>query len=209
MAAHVQSDFVMRVLIVLIALARIANAGEPRVAVASNFPLGWLGAVSIGASTYLGVMKRHAIRLNVARSDTWEMMPLVIFTGNVPETWQRVTVDLGAGWVFYPSERFRGVSLELGALRRARQFTRRNYMDDTWVTDTATYSVRGLVGYSWLIGGHFLIAAAVGGSGGYERGTQTDTMRSSDFQQPAVVTTERISRLGGEVEAYLRFGFAI
>lgn len=204
----------MRALLVLVGLVGAARADEAKpsekqpatLALAVNAPISWIDAMSIAGSAYIGVYDRHALRLNVARSDTWERLPAALLFGAEVEAYEKITLTLGAGWVFYPSERFRGVSFELGAFHRDRDISEMNptILGERTVTDTQTYAAYGLVGYSLLIADHFMIAAALGGSVGYQYGTRT---HYTDYPT-TMGTTERISRAAPELEWYLRFGYA-
>lgn len=181
------------------------------VQIAINFPGMWdLG--SVGGSVYAGVTEHVALRFNVA---TWHPMSLglgdtlSIASGDDDGSDAKRTgriIDTGVGAVFYPRALWDGLTLEVGALRRARDTTVENIdaSPDTVTTRTSAYSARVLVGWSWLIHRRFVLSWAVGGSAGYESGTET----SHDRFDPMPATTRDVGRSTTSREAYLRFGGA-
>jgi hypothetical protein len=197
----------MRVVVALLALIGHARADEPsRLAFAVNTPLAWVNGLSIAGSAYIGVLDRHAIRINAARSNNWWEAPAALLFHADTEGLDEIKLTFGAGWVFYPRERFRGCSFELGAFHRDHDITETDPFSasERTVTDTQTYAAYGLVGYSVLIADHLLIATAIGGSLGYQYGTRTVHAENA----MPMDSIEHISKAAPEAEAYLRFGYA-
>lgn len=186
------------------------TTAAPRFAFAANLPIGWVDAKSIGASAYVGVSDRVAIRLNVAsyKYGGWKTQEIIggLLSGDGPDgsIGGRIT-DVGVGIVHYSRGLWDGFTVEAGALRRARDtFSRDAYASDEFVdTDTATYAGRALFGWSFLIKNRVFIAAAAGVSAGLESGSEVVQKTSG-----AMMTTRPVDRADVSLEGYLRVGGA-
>lgn len=181
-----------------------------RFAFATNLPVGWIDAKSIGASAYVGVTDHVAVRLNVAsyKYDSSKAAEIAagLFGGDGPEGSDggRIT-DLGVGIVQYSRGLWDGFTMEAGALRRARDtFSHDEFAQYASVdTDTTTYAGRALFGWSWLVQKRVFIAAAIGGSAGIETGTEVTANSSGEMKM-----TSAVDRSDLALEGYLRFGGA-
>src|SRR5262249_29477204 len=69
-----------------------------------------------------------------------------------------------------------------------------------------TFAARGHIGWSWLVGKHFFVQAAIGASTGYETGRET-TGRASYPEQP-MLETHNVSRSMASPEGFFRIGGA-
>lgn len=182
----------------------------PRFAIAVNAPIGWIDGKSLGASVYVGVANKVAIRANVASYGGGP--PLVgdlisIAAGGDGDEAQHSgrVLDLGVGVVHYSRGLWDGFTLEAGALRRARDLA---VVDDFATayrtsTDTVTYAGRALLGWSWLIKQRVFIAVAIGGSVGIETGTETTENERGEMKK-----SQSVDRSDVSLESYLRFGGA-
>ena len=183
-------------------------------AIGVNMPLAWLDQ-SVGLTLYVGVTKRTALRFNAAYVDTWGDLLLAATeaeTEGAPghESYRR-TLDLGVGYQFHVSERFRGLSFEIGALyrERDRQRARHPWDIDYLQSETKTIAARPMLGYTWR-GSQVFMSIALGASFGYQRGVETDakevyTMTGTEL----VESSSRIRGVTSELEAYWRFGVII
>jgi hypothetical protein len=182
-----------------------ASAGEttPRFAIAVNFPYGWLGGKSLAGSFYAGVTDHLAIRANVASYEAGSSATGGLFAGEAEYSGR--TLDLGVGAIHYSNGLWDGFTMEGGVLRRARdvRVTDQYAAAYTTSTDTATYGVRALFGWSFLIKNRVFIAAAVGGSAGVERGTET-----TENERGEMKTSQDVDRSDISFEGYVRFGAA-
>ena len=181
------------------------------VAIGVNVPLGWMDGSSIAGSLYVGLTKRLALRGNVASYDYSGGMlngvgAAIVQADDEASTHGRIT-DIGVGVVHYGNRLWDGFTVEAGLLRRGQDISSQDELaTPAYVaTDTTTYSVRGLVGYSWLIKDHFFVSFALGMSGGHESGTETTKM---DTYSSAPSTTKSVSRWEATPEGYLRIGGA-
>jgi hypothetical protein len=204
---------------VLIAGARVARADEAgsaaamaehrvHVAVGVNPPQSWLDGHAIGASLYVGISERHAIRANVARYQyrglLGDTIPVILGAEEVP-SYSGHTTDLGISLVYHPRRLWRGFTWEIGALRRARDH--RIEQDDAdsvaVATRTTEYAGRGMIGWSWLVFDHVFVAISGGLSVGHESGTETSGRRDD-----AMPVQTKVSRLVHEFEGMARLGVA-
>jgi hypothetical protein len=178
------------------------------VAIGVNFPTGWADANSIAGSLYVGVTKKDAIRVNAASyrytsSAVGDLIGLAYGAdGDEASRSGRIT-DLGVGFVHYSRGLWDGLTVEVGALRRAKEIRINDSAVSlaTVATTSTTYAGRALLGWSWLIKRHAFIAFAVGMSLGIEHGTDhTETT----FRMPMMTVDIDRTAIGGE--GYLRFG---
>ena len=182
------------------------DSSHVRVALGGNSPLLWQNDDSLAASLYVGVSRRHAIRVNVASyKDVGNLVWDVAGTlagGDGVEHSERTT-DLGIGWVIYPLRVCDGFMVELGGLRRTRhaRMSDPESSPESVGTDTIDYAGRALIGWSWVLGRYGFIAVAGGVSYGRETGTETSGEAGS-----APMTRKTISRMGPTNEGYLRIG---
>jgi hypothetical protein len=182
----------------------------PRFALAVNFPLGWIGARSIGGSFYAGVSNNDAIRVNVASyentaSAVGEIIGIAAGGDGDEADRSGRTLDLGVGIVHYSRALWDGFTMEAGALRRARDIRVTDDFASSYsvATDTTTYAGRALFGWSWLIQKRVFIAAAIGGSAGIETGTE-----KTENDLGEMMKTNKVDRSDVSFEGYLRFGGA-
>ncbi|HSR98724.1 MAG TPA: hypothetical protein VLM79_16825 [Kofleriaceae bacterium] len=187
-----------------------AVSSRRSLAISTNLPLMWKDAASIAGSVYVGVSRRHAIRANVASyknsvSGAAGDAIVGLLGGEGEASFTGRTTDVGLSWIFYPDRVWSGWTLELGALRRARDIAVNddNRTPQRVATDTTTYAVRAMVGWTWLIQQRVFIAAGAGLSVGRETGTETT---SSDFDR--MTTRTSVARRDVTAEGYLRFGVA-
>jgi hypothetical protein len=69
------------------------------------------------------------------------------------------------------------------------------------MTDTTTFAARGHIGWSWLVGNHYFIQAALGASMGYETGRET----IGSVLDPGRMTHD-VSRVATSAEGFFRIG---
>ncbi len=208
-------------LVILTLLASSAQADElvppPRtgvtkaipIAVGINFPTGWIDANSIAGSLSIGVSDHDAIRVNAATYRYAHSIGNIISLaaggdGDESSRSGRIS-DLGLGFVHYSRGLWEGLSLEVGAFRRANdiRINDANASPATVATTSTIYAGRALVGWSWLIKQHVFIALAVGVSVGLERGTE----KTEDDNGGHMMTAD-LDRSAIAPEGYLRFGGA-
>jgi hypothetical protein len=193
----------------LVAFPSLAVA-DREVAVTTNVPLRWSEASSIAGSLHVAVAKRHAIRANVISHEhqpaTWQVAADILKRGEGEfGRHEGRTTDIGIGWVYYPSEMFRGFMLEVGALRRARD----NRVSDDFRTpevtarQTTTHAGRLMLGSSWVWWKHVFFAWGIGASLGRETGTETFQDRQ---YPPTMERTQAVHRGTFELEGYFRLG---
>jgi len=188
--------------------------GEPDdqlpIAIGMNLPIRWGDAASIGGSFYIGVRERLAIRANVAtwkyNDDTASVVAGLLGEDSEGSFGGRIT-DLGAGVVHYSNKLWDGFTLEGGLLHRSKDIhTQDEFATPEYVaTDTTTYAVRGLAGWSWLIGDHVFVAVAFGASAGRELGEETTGVMDGPGM---TLTTKEVSRWDVAPEGYIRVGGA-
>ncbi len=174
-------------------------------AIGVNNPIGWYrGAVA--ASVYVGLSQHHAIRANFAyygHASPGADLVSGLAGGDLASYRGRV-IDYGAALVWYTRPRWRGTTLEIGALVRDRAI-RTGFESEVVKNWTLTYGARGMIGYSWRIGRGF-VAFAVGLSAGYERGRER--IRPESF--PSMSTVEGpVARVQVDGEGYLRIGWVL
>lgn len=195
----------------LAATPAAADVLDTPFSVGINCPCWWPSGDSIAGSLGIGVTANDAIRLNVASYTNHSGLGVAVgdafFGGDGDDVEHSGRIlDVGVAWTNYSRALWQGFTYELGLLRRAHDMRD----DDTFstsqtvTTHTATYAFRAQVGWSWLLGKHVFIAAAVGLSLGTERGTETIT---PDFGGSMPMTTD-VSRIALSGEGYLRIGFA-
>ena len=190
-----------------------AATAESRVhvAVGVNHPPSWLDGSAFGASLYVGISERHALRANVARykyhNDPLDTVSVIAGAEAQPSHTGHTT-DVGISLVYHPRRLWRGFTWEIGVLRRARDHRIERVEDDdvdpvVMATMTTEYAGRGMIGWSWLMFDHVFVAISGGLSVGHESGTET-TVRS----EGAMPVETRVSRLVHEFEGMARFGVA-
>jgi hypothetical protein len=189
------------------AIASGSPPAEQRFAFAVNEPFFW-GQKVIGASFYVGLDRHHAIRANVANYPAIGTLANAVFAA--PSGGTAIDrggyFDIGAGWQWYPRERWSGPTVELGLLWRS-DGTRYPDLADTspvFEVDRDAWGIaaRGLVGWSWQFYGRVFIMAAVGAAAGYERGTELVLL--DDY---TTMYTRPAPKVVATPESYLRFGW--
>jgi len=98
-----------------------------------------------------------------------------------------------------------GFFVEVGALIRDKHkdVTDEFASPDKVITDTMTFAVRGHIGWSWLVGNHFFLQAAIGASTGHETGRETTG--SALYPEP-MMETHDVSRSATSAEGFFRIG---
>jgi hypothetical protein len=186
---------------------------SPGFVVAINNPLMWesLGgshapAAAIAVSGYIGIDRHQALRLNYATYEVDTLNAMVTGFGDAGDgvcayVHSGHSDDIGAGWMYFTRERWRGPSLELGAVRKSldtgychNNASRDEYASTTHSTSTA-YVARAMVAWSWLYNDHIYASFGAGGSLGGEAGTY----RESHTQ---------FRRVAAAPEIYFRIGIA-
>src|SRR5262249_10319329 len=149
------------------------------------FPLGWIvhrehdsPPLARGASAYVGIGRRYALRLNVAE---YEVDPWVTMLGDLRDigggecTGGGRAKGIGIGAMSFGRERWPGWSVEPGLVGRALdtyQCLEESPPHDL-VTHTPGVAARGLVGWNWPLFGQLYASVAAGASLGREWGTET------------------------------------
>jgi hypothetical protein len=200
------------VAVLVLSPAVAAAAPDPALplALAVNLPFGWQDATSVAGSAYVGVTDHDAVRINVAsyrNLDNGDAIGEILFHGDGDESIRTGrTTDVGVAWTSYSHALWSGFTYELGVVRRAKSIRTDddNATPESTATTTTTYAARAHVGWSWLFGRHVFVAAAVGISLGYERGTETTI---ADLLMPSPVAHD-VSRSAMSAEGYLRIGVA-
>ena len=180
------------------------------VAIGVNLPLRWADAESIGGSFYIGVSKHLAIRANVASwkyNDDAAAAVIAVLGEETEGSFGGRITDVGAGVVWYSKKLWEGFTLEGGLLHRSKDVhTNDQYSTPEYVaTNTTTYAVRGLAGWSWLLGDHVFFAVAFGASAGREIGEETTGVMDGPGM---ALTTKDVSRWDIAPEGYVRIGGA-
>jgi hypothetical protein len=187
------------ILVALIALFSTTARAETPVVIATNAPLLW--PLSIGGSVFVPVGEQHAVRINVASyAPIFSMAQALSQDGDDYHDYYARTTDVGVGLVHYADKRYEGYMVELGGLFRMDRRGRVDH-DEPEIGDernTKLIGVRAMVGWSWLFWGRVFTAAAVGGSVGYQWG--------SEVSLPDRMVTKRAEPVAGTLEGYLRFG---
>jgi hypothetical protein len=184
---------------------------SPQFVVAVNNPLMWTSlhdtgpTMALAASGYVGVARNQAVRVNVA---SYEIDNLPLFVSDLVGSGDGSCAfelsghsdDIGAGWMYFRDDRWRGPSVELGAVRKSMRLTHclndsyGEYLTETHSTAT-TYAARVTVGWSWLYGDHAFASFGAGASVG--RDTEHDD------------TGGHAHRFVASPELYVRIGVAI
>jgi len=203
-----------RLLVTLFVLAAAPAAAEPEdqpLAIAVNPPLRWQHADAIGVSAYVALTPHQALRGNISRYDfvgsaAGDIIGLLEGgDGDEASNTGRIS-DTGIGWMYFPRRLWSGPTIEAGLLRRARDTRTEDEFASPAIVEaqTTTYAGRALLGWSWLIGGRAFAALAVGGSYGYERGTEVSTRDIIDTMS----FRRQVGRSRVSGEAFLRLGVA-
>lgn len=178
------------------------------VAVGVNHPLSWLDGNAFGASLYVGISERHAIRANVAHykysGPVGDTIAVIAGAEELP-SYTGHTTDMGISLVYHPRRLWRGFTWEIGVLRRARDHRIDDDNADPVViaTTTTEYAGRGMIGWSWLMFDHVFLAISGGLSVGREAGTET-----TERTEGAMAVQTKVSRLVHEFEGMARIGVA-
>ncbi len=208
----------MKLALIAVLWSAIAAADPPRFVLAVNSPPSWAlseypGGPSLAkaASAYVGFGRHQALRLNVAsyEVDPYATLAVNAFFGLIQAdlacSRSGHADDVGAGWMYFLRERWKGPSIEVGVLGRRRSVYdcgTDNGIDITDMTTTSTtLAVRALVGSNILAWGHVYLSVAAGGSAGYEWGAQVDDGARS-------TTMSRVHRADFEPELFGRVGWA-
>jgi hypothetical protein len=180
-----------------------AELSETRLALTVNAPTGWLIG-SLGASAYVRLGDHLAVRANIARYRNSGPAGQVVagFTGNDGTGYGGDIFDVGIAAVWYPRRAWDGLFLEAGVLRRARDVYVWPETEEKTFTTSTEYGGRALIGWSWLIRDHVILAVAAGLSTGRESGHSSTT----DYRGNTM--TSSVNRRLTETEGYTRVGWA-
>lgn len=194
----------------MLALALLLS---PQFVVAINNPIMWNspndGAppAAVGVSGYIGLDRHQVLRLNYATYAVDNVQQLAdAVTGSLGddggcshELFGR-SDDFGVGWDYFVRERFRGPSIELGAVRKSMHLG--HCMEDaygeyasTTITTSTAYVARAMVAWSWLYNERLFASFGAGFSAGREAGS--DDASGAHFHH-----------LVAYPELYFRVGFA-
>src|SRR5436189_905086 len=153
--------------------ALAAKVEHPQIAISTNVPFMW--GHSVSGSVAVGFRTHHAIRANVASyesgGDIGVLVGDVFFDGDGSDaSIEGRNLDIGVSYMMFPRRLWDGFFIEAGALIRGKH---KNVTDEfaspeIVITDTTTFAARGHIGWSWLLGNHFFIQAAIGASTGHE-----------------------------------------
>jgi hypothetical protein len=193
---------------------------SPQFVVAINNPIMWKsptepsprpsegsGSLAIGVSGYVGIARHQALRVNYATYATmlqnfleFAPLPWDLGDGTCAASVGGHMDDLGVGWMYFFPERWQGLTLEVGAVRKSMHLWHcmndqyGEYASETHTTSTA-YVARAMVGWSALAKDRLFVSFAGGLSAGREAGTDDDT-------------GARFHHLVADPEVYFRIGFA-
>lgn len=207
-------NFALLILLLLTSTAA-AEPSEHRFALSVNSPISWVAAQNVAASGYIGLTEHQALRLTAASYEfdvnlVEKGVIGLVFGGDIDGVRSGRLLDVGAGWMYFPRRTYDGPMLELGLMRRSGATSELDSNMDPFAVerDTQRYAGRALVGWSWLIHDRVMISFAVGGSRGYETGTETTTRESFFFPDNMSRTeTHDVSQWSTTVEGYFRAGF--
>lgn len=183
------------------------RTGLGSLAVGVNVPTSWFVG-TVGASAYLGLSSHHAVRANFARFHVDDSIwPIRLVASDFSAVDPAGTIyDAGLS-LLWSSRRFMdGLVLEAGVLRRDRNTVYWPEMSPKTETDTTAYSARAMIGWSWRVGRHGFVAAAIGGSIGRESGVEEVT--DDDGVEPTR-EMRHVQRTQNDLETYVRWGIAI
>jgi hypothetical protein len=179
------------------------------IAIATNAPFNW--GWSVAVSAWVGLSRHFALRANFAR---YGVLDLNGDHGDIDDFGNTVvppdfghTVDFGVGLAYYSRRVLDGATFELGAVTRLKR--RRDRIDDQNNADdvdhTTVVGTRLLVGWTWRLSDHWFTTAAVGGSLGYERGSEK---RFTGYLPNGgeMTSWSDVSRASAAFEYYLRVG---
>jgi hypothetical protein len=186
-----------------------AKVERPQIAISTNAPFMWPHSVS--GSLAIGFETHHAIRANVARYDNGGDLGVLIgdvfFDGDGSDAITKGrNLDVGVSYMVFPRRLWDGFFVEAGALIRDKykDVTDEFASPSIVITDTTTFAVRGHIGWSWLVGNHFFMQAAIGASTGHETGRETT---GSAFYSTQMETHD-VSRSATSAEGFFRIGGA-
>lgn len=186
-------------------IEKSAHEQEAPMAIAVNFPVGWIGGASVAGSLYARIASHQALRFNVA---SYEYGPpgIVAALAEDEGSYDGRTLDISAGWMYFPRRIWDGPTLEAGVLHRSGATKVRDEFADYEIVerDTQMFAGRALVGWSWHIADSAMISFAAGASLGYESGSETDTKMSYGSTVPM---KHDVGQWKTGFEGYLRFGF--
>jgi hypothetical protein len=186
---------------------------ETVLALAANQPFTWVDATSIALSAYVGFAKHHAVRANIATHvpgishGVGTLIGDVFFDGDGSEaSYSGRSTDVGISYQFYPRALFSGLFVEAGVMRRSFDEQLDDYYNElTRTTTGSAYAGRVHLGWSWALGQHGFVAAAVGVAAGRYVGIEVQEDDYGYTGEPMTTTTSfNEVRISGE--AYLRFG---
>lgn len=182
---------------------------RPQLAIGTNAPFMWPHSVS--GSVAVGFKTHHAIRANVASYENSGAIGVLVgdvfFNGDGSDAISKGrNLDVGLSYMMFPRRLWDGFFVEAGALIRDthKDVTDELASPEIVITDTTTFAARGHIGWSWLVGNHFFIQAAIGASAGHESGRETTASVFSD----SMMETHDVSRSATSAEGFFRIGGA-
>jgi hypothetical protein len=194
----------------MIALALLLS---PQFVVAINNPIMWNSSndggppAAVGLSGYIGLDRHQVLRLNYATyavDNDSQLVDAILAPeagdGDCAYELSGRSDDFGVGWDYFVRERYRGLSIELGVVRKSMHLSHcmedsgGEYASTRYTTSTA-YVARAMLAWSWLYTDHLFASFGAGLSAGREAGS--DDATGAHFHQ-----------LVAYPEVYFRAGFA-
>jgi len=199
--AHAEPIAAPAVVAARVSVSMPAEDPGGRFALTVSGPTSWLiGA--LGASAYVRLGGHVTLRANIARyQSNGPAGPVAAALSGSGTGYGGSIFDLGVSAILYPKGAWQGLFLEAGVLRRARDVYVWPEFEEKTFTNSTEVGGRALIGWSWLIGEHVVIAIAAGGSSGRESGHSTTT----DYRGTAMTTP--VHRRVKETEGYTRVGW--
>jgi hypothetical protein len=191
-------------------IAVATKVERPQLAISTNVPFMWPHSVS--GSVAVGFKTHHAIRANIASYENSGAIGVLIgdlfFDGDGSDAISKGrNLDVGVSYMVFPRRLWDGFFVEAGALIRDKHkdVTDEYASPEIVITDTTTIAARGHIGWSWRVGDHFFIQAAVGASTGREIGRETT---GSVLYPDRMMETHDVSRSATSAEGFFRIGGA-
>jgi hypothetical protein len=194
----------------MLALALLLS---PQFVVAVNNPILWNSVsegeppAAVGISGYIGLDRHQVLRLNYATYAVNNLSDLETAVlspdagdGDCAYELSGRSDDFGVGWDYFFRERFHGLSIELGAVRKSMHLG--HCLEDAYgeyastkTTTSTAYVARAMVAWSWLYNDRLFASFGAGFSAGREAGS--DDGSGAHFHH-----------LVAYPEIYFRMGFA-
>jgi hypothetical protein len=188
----------LTLIIVLATRLAHADSSEHPIAIAVNEPLAWSHGDAFSIGAYAALTQHQVVR---ASYSTWSQQWGAPFDQDILAGGYS---SIAAAWMYFPRRPYDGLSLEAGGVVKWRD-TFEQFDDfelDQQSFATTLVAASAMVGWSWLIYDHAFVSLQVGGSLGWEHGSQ------QEIGERMPLTTSEIHHLEFSKEAMLRFGFA-